>query len=130
MFGLKVVDKNRRKKTPINGNKPQNSLNSNTANTNSRVTQDVTDLDESKSRKLIDDSKFGSKKAVVNASNRPKSSRGNRSFDSSSNAKVIGKTDITLKNKRNSMATGTKHGSNFVKKNSYGEHGSSMLISY
>jgi hypothetical protein len=104
----------RRKKTPVNGNKPQNTLISNTNNTNSRATQDVTDVDEGKSRKLIDDSKLGNKKAIVNASNRPKSSRGNRSFDSNSNVKAI--------DKGNSMALGKKHKNpNFgKKKHSYG----------
>ena len=117
----------RRKKTPVAGNKPQNTLISNTANTNSRVTQDVTDnTDEGRSKKLIDDSKLGKNKSVVNASNRPKSSRGNRSFDNNSTSKVMGKTDIGFKQKRNSIAANpSKHHSNNFgkKKNSYGGAG-------
>jgi len=112
----------RRKKTPVNGNKQQNTLISNTANTNSKATQDAADIDEAKSKKLIDDSKLGNKKSVVNASVRPKSSRGNRSFDSSGNGKIMGKTDTNFKQKRNSMAGGNKSNNNFgKKKNSYSQ---------
>lgn len=73
----------RRKKTPVNHkSKGQHSLASNGHGSNSKITQDTQDGDYSRSRKLIDDSKFGNKKGVVNAGMRPKSSRGNRSFDS------------------------------------------------
>lgn len=119
----------RRKKTPVHSNnKQQNTLISNNANSNSKLTQDVTDTEEGKTKKLIDDSKFGNKKAVVNASNRPKSSRGNRSFDNNSNSKVMGKTDVGFKHKRNSVANNPKPGTSFgKKKNSYGGQAQGQL---
>jgi hypothetical protein len=113
----------RRKKTPVgNAHKAQNSLISNGGvGSHSKATQDTHDGDFSKhsNKKLIDDSKFG-KKGVVNASMRPKSSRGNRSFDNSNNIKGI-KADGSMKHKRGSMAGVSKTSTNFgKKKNSYG----------
>jgi len=58
----------RRKKTPVHNNNFKHSLVSNTGNSNSKVTQDVSETDYTRSKRLIDDSKFGNKKAVVNAS--------------------------------------------------------------
>lgn len=111
----------RRKKTPVHNKNQQNTLISNTANTNSKLTQDVTDSDDVKTKKLVDDSKFGNKKSVITAGMRPKSSRGNRSFDSSGNNKVMGKTDTGFKQKRHSVAGVAPKSSNFgKKKNSYG----------
>lgn len=104
----------RRKKTPGHDKKAQNTLISNSGNTNSKATREATDTDPHKSRKLIDDSKFGANKSVVNASCRPKSSRGNRSFDSCNTGK-------NFKGKRHSIAGVSKTSTNFgKKKNSYG----------
>ena len=58
----------RRKKTPVNDKKTQNTLISHSGVSNSKITQDVPETDPIKSKKLIDDSKFGNKKGVVNAS--------------------------------------------------------------
>lgn len=89
----------RRKKTPVNTkNRAQNSLISNGHGSNSKVTQDTQDGDYSRSRKLIDDSKFGNKKGVISAGMRPKSSRGNRSFDNGGNIKGI-KHEANKKNR-------------------------------
>lgn len=110
----------RRKKTPVGNNRQQHSLISNTDNTNSKVTKDMPETEYIKSKKLIDDSKFGNKKGVINASCRPKSSRGNRSFDSCGN-KITGKPENILKHKRGSMSGVSKTSQNFgKKKNSYG----------
>lgn len=79
MLRSKSSRQKKRKKTPVHNIKPQNSLISNTDNV--RALNGVPETEQIRTKKLIDDSKFGNK-AIVNASNRPKSSRGNRSFDS------------------------------------------------
>ncbi|CAI2372323.1 unnamed protein product [Moneuplotes crassus] len=110
----------RRKKTPVtHKSKGQHSLASNGHGSNSKMTQDTQDGDYSRSRKLIDDSKFGNKKAVVNASMRPKSSRGNRSFDSCGNIKGV-KHDGANKKHRTNVSAVSKPKNDFgKKKNSY-----------
>jgi hypothetical protein len=111
----------RRKKTPVHhNNKGQHSLVSNGPGSNSKVTQETYEGDFVKSKKLIDDSKFGSGKGVIKASVRPKSSRGNRSFDNVGNIKGV-KADGSGKEKVGSMAKVSKTSTNFgKKKNSYG----------
>ena len=100
MLRSKSSRQKRRRKTPINHkSKAGNSSISNCHGSNSKVTQDTQDGDYSKSRKLIDDSKFGSKKAVVNAGMRPTSSRGNRSFDSCGNNAKKHRTNVQRNSK-------------------------------
>lgn len=112
----------RRKKTPVHNKEPK-SLVSNGQGSNSKLTQDTYDGDYVRSKKLIDDSKFGSGKGVVKASVRPKSSRGNRSFDNAGNIKGL-KAESSGKGKVGSMANVSKTSTNFgKKKNSYGGAG-------
>lgn len=58
MLRSKSSRQKRRKKTPVNNNKPQNTLISNTQNTNSKVTQEIPESEQVKSKKLVDESKF------------------------------------------------------------------------